>query len=54
MSSQEESSNIVTYQLGPSKIHINYCLVKNDQGKLVKDMKGLPCDKYHPAKAINL
>ena len=42
---QEEGNHIVTYQSGPSKTE-NYCLVRNDQRKFVKDIKALPSEEF--------
>ena len=41
----KRKSHPVTYESGPSKMQVEYCLVRRDQRKFVKDMKALPSER---------
>ena len=38
---KNKASHLVTYKPGPSKIQVDYCLVRRNQRKFLKDIKFL-------------
>lgn len=44
---RDKGSHIVTYQSSPPKPQANHCLVRNEQGKFVKDIKTLPSEELN-------
>ena len=43
---KKRAIHLVTYESGPSKTQIDYCLVKRNQRNLLKDIKFLPNEEY--------
>ena len=43
---KEKPSHLLTYESGPSKTLIDYCIVRRNERKFLKDIKALPSEEF--------